>query len=367
MLLLGTNFFSDPKGNTINIDFEEGLLGQRQFRGVQSIRSFYNVNDVYYVCTVYCGDRFFRIRLFDLDWNEFDYPGTARTSLGCNPLSSIRFFQAFRVQFIPATMLITVPDYFQIFCRDKLAFNYAVKLYDPLSKMFEIYVDTDESLRMVLFGFNRILSAEGVEMDYNRDSGSAANTQVPVVAPDFEKVLSNYDVKASSLYLDSKFAKECWIKGRKSYRLTNDQSQFWDCKIRWTGRSSYECYLTCGWKKFYVFLHRIFSAEGVEMDYNRNSGSAANTQVPVAAPNFEKQLSNYDVKASSLGRKSYRLTNDQAQFWDCKIRWTARSSYECYLTCGWKKFCKENGLAAGDRIRFVVEDEEKGVIHILKN
>ncbi|QCE03700.1 hypothetical protein DEO72_LG8g1725 [Vigna unguiculata] len=279
MLLLGTNFFSDPKGNTINIEFEDGLLGQRQFRGVQSIRSFYNVNDVYYVCTVYYGDLFFRIRLFDLDWMKFDYPGTVKNSLGCNPLSSIRFFQAFRVQFIPATMLITVPDYFQIFCRDKLAFNYAVKLYDPLSKMFEIYVDTDESLRMGLFGFSRILSAEGVEMDYNRDSGSAANTQVPVVAPDFEKVLSNYDVNASSLYLDSKFATECWIKGRKSYRLTNDQSEFWDCKIRWTGRSS----------------------------------------------------------------------------------------YECYLTCGWKKFCKENGLAAGDRIRFVVEDEEKGVIYILKN
>ncbi|QCE15412.1 hypothetical protein DEO72_LG11g2423 [Vigna unguiculata] len=259
-LLLGTNFFSDPKGNTINIEFEDGLLGQRQFRGVQSIRSFYNVNDVYYVCTVYCGDRFFRIRLFDLDWTEFDYPGTAKTSLG-------------------STMLITVPDYFQIFCRDKLAFNYAIKLYDPLSKMFEIYVDTDESLRMVLFGFSRIFSAEGVEMNYNRDSGSAANTQVPVAAPDFEKVLTNYDVKASSLYLDSKFAKECLIKGRKSYRLTNDQSEFWDCKIRWTGRSS----------------------------------------------------------------------------------------YECYLTCGWKKFCKENGLAAGDRIKFVVEDEEKGVIHILKN
>ncbi|QCD86448.1 hypothetical protein DEO72_LG3g971 [Vigna unguiculata] len=169
-------------------------------------------------------------------------------------------------------MLITVPDYFQIFCRDKLAFHYAIKLYDPLSKMFEIYVDTDENLRMVLFGFSRIFSAEGVEMDYNRNSGSAANTQVPVAAPNFEKELSNYDVKASSLYLDSKFAKECLIKGRKSYRLTNDQAQFWDCKIRWTGRSS----------------------------------------------------------------------------------------YECYLTCGWKKFCKENGLAAGDRIRFVVEDEEKG-------
>jgi len=36
-------------------------------------------------------------------------------------------------------------------------------------------------------------------MDYNRDSGNAANTQVPIAAPDFEKVLSNYDVKASSL------------------------------------------------------------------------------------------------------------------------------------------------------------------------
>ena len=104
LLLLGTNYFSDPKRNTINIEFEQGLLGQRQLRGVQSIRSFYNINDVYYVCTVYCGDRYFRIRLFDLDWTEFEYPGKAKNSLGCNPLSSIRFFQAFRVQFIPATV-----------------------------------------------------------------------------------------------------------------------------------------------------------------------------------------------------------------------------------------------------------------------
>ena len=36
-------------------------------------------------------------------------------------------------------------------------------------------------------------------MDYNRDSANAPNNQVAVVAPDFEKVLSNYDVKASSL------------------------------------------------------------------------------------------------------------------------------------------------------------------------
>jgi len=104
-------------------------------------------------------------------------------------------------------------------------FNYAVKLYDPLSKMFEIYVDTYESLRMVLFGFSRyipyygltgpcylhlnyvgnnifllrIFSTEGIEMDYNRNSANASNTQVPVAIADFEKVLSNYDVKVSSL------------------------------------------------------------------------------------------------------------------------------------------------------------------------
>jgi len=104
LLLMGTNFFSDPKGNMINIEFEEGLLAQRQIQVVEKIRSFYNLNNVYYVCTVYCGDRYFRIRVFDLDWTEVEYPGKTKNSLACNPLSSIRFFQAFRVQFIPATV-----------------------------------------------------------------------------------------------------------------------------------------------------------------------------------------------------------------------------------------------------------------------
>jgi len=36
-------------------------------------------------------------------------------------------------------------------------------------------------------------------MDYNINLANASNTQVPVVVADFEKVLSNYDVKASSL------------------------------------------------------------------------------------------------------------------------------------------------------------------------
>ena len=66
-LLMGTNFFNDTKGNVINIEFEETLLAQRQFRAVEQIMWFYKLNDVYYVCSLYCGDQYFRIRVFDLD------------------------------------------------------------------------------------------------------------------------------------------------------------------------------------------------------------------------------------------------------------------------------------------------------------
>jgi len=40
-----------------------------------------------------------------------------------------------------------------MFCQEKISFNHPVKLYDPLAKKFEIFVDTDEGGRMVLFGF----------------------------------------------------------------------------------------------------------------------------------------------------------------------------------------------------------------------
>jgi len=101
---MGTNFFSDPKGNVINIEFEETLRTQRQFCAVEQVMWFYELNDVYYVCSLYCGDRYFRIRVFDRDWNEVVYPGRRNNGLARDPLSSVRFFQAFRVQFIPNTV-----------------------------------------------------------------------------------------------------------------------------------------------------------------------------------------------------------------------------------------------------------------------
>ncbi|QCD94579.1 hypothetical protein DEO72_LG5g2664 [Vigna unguiculata] len=166
-LLLGTNFFSDMKGKVINIEFEQTLLPQRQFRAIEQLMCFYELNDVYYVCSLYCGDRYFRIRLFDLDWNE-----------------------------------------------------------------------------VVIF------SVKGVEIDYKRDFDNGGSNKIEVASVDCEKILSPYDVRSSSLYLDAKFVKEGLVKGRKNYVLTNGHSQYWNCKIRWTGRSSFKCYLTCGWKKY---------------------------------------------------------------------------------------------------------------------
>ena len=42
------------------------------------------------------------------------------------------------------------------------------------------------------------------------------------------------------------------------------------------------------------------------------------------------------------------------------------TSFECYITCGWKRLCKENQLAAGDELKFVIDNQQKNVIHVIK-
>jgi len=49
-----------------------------------------------------------------------------------------------------------------------------------------------------------------------------------------------------------------------------------------------------------IFLHRIFSAQGIEIYYKRDLANASNTQVQVGFVDCEKILSNYDVQTSSL-------------------------------------------------------------------
>jgi len=112
-----------------------------------------------------------------------------------------------------------------MFCEQNISFNDPMKLYNPLTKKFEIYMDIDEGGRMVLFGFcqyvayygfvspcflhlnyvrnnifvHRIFSAEGVEIDYKRDFDNGCSNKVEVGFVDCEKILSPYDVGSSSL------------------------------------------------------------------------------------------------------------------------------------------------------------------------
>jgi len=76
--------------------------------------------------------------------------------------------------------------------------------------------------------------------------------------------------------------------------------------------------------------------------------------------------SNFAGQFLDKSRKSYLLTNETVIYWPCSIRWTRRSNFECYLTCGWKTFCKDNGLTAGDGIKFVIDDDKKNIIHVVK-
>jgi len=61
------NFFRDPKGNVLNIEFEESLIVEKKFCGSYKILSFYNLNEVYYACTLFNGDRNFKLWVFTLD------------------------------------------------------------------------------------------------------------------------------------------------------------------------------------------------------------------------------------------------------------------------------------------------------------
>jgi len=59
------------------MDFEEKLIRNRLFRISADFEDLYNLDDVHYICTLFCGDRYFRVRIFNLGWDEIRYPGLA--------------------------------------------------------------------------------------------------------------------------------------------------------------------------------------------------------------------------------------------------------------------------------------------------
>ncbi|QCD94603.1 hypothetical protein DEO72_LG5g2688 [Vigna unguiculata] len=184
-LVIGTNFFSDPRGNVFNIEFEERLLADR------------------------------KLRVFDVHWKEVRYPAVGNSGgsrklckLSCSP----RFFQCFRLMVDTSKLFIVLPEEFRMFCQDDLKLD------------------------------SKRVSSEPLNNDGNTSTGNGNHN--------LTKKLSQYDVESSCLYLHSNFAKQFLDKDRKRYFITNETCRRWPCRIRWTGRTCYECYITCGWKRF---------------------------------------------------------------------------------------------------------------------
>jgi len=113
-LVIGTNYFSDPGRNVLNIEFDENLVVERKFCGVTQILGFYNLHDMGYVCTLFCGDRYFRLRLFDLYWKEIEYHvvGQSRSTMGYDPFGLSRYFQCFRVKLLRSRVKCFIPYLF---------------------------------------------------------------------------------------------------------------------------------------------------------------------------------------------------------------------------------------------------------------
>ena len=74
-LVIGTNYFTDPMENVMNLEFEDDLINKGIFRVPYDFEDFYELDDLHYICTLFYGDRYFRIIIFDTNWTKIEYPG----------------------------------------------------------------------------------------------------------------------------------------------------------------------------------------------------------------------------------------------------------------------------------------------------
>jgi len=70
-LSFGTNYFTDLMGNVFYMEFEERLINNKLFRISSDFEEFYDLDDIH----LFCGDRYFRLRIFNMGWDEIQYPG----------------------------------------------------------------------------------------------------------------------------------------------------------------------------------------------------------------------------------------------------------------------------------------------------
>jgi len=76
--------------------------------------------------------------------------------------------------------------------------------------------------------------------------------------------------------------------------------------------------------------------------------------------------SEFVAKALVKKRTRYILVNAEGDCWPCTIRRSGRRNKECYLSCGWKEFCKQNKLKEGTIIRLGVDKEQSNFIYVME-
>ncbi|QCD87352.1 hypothetical protein DEO72_LG3g1886 [Vigna unguiculata] len=121
---------------------------------------------------------------------------------------------------------------------------------------------------------------------------------------------------------------------------------------------SAKCYSFKNW--FQSSISFVSPTWGIEIEYSPELVSNSNDYLSLRGydpvdfyHSMAKCLSANDAKSSSLylesefaakafvkKRARYLLVNAESDCWPCTIRRSGRRNKECYLSCGWKEFCK---------------------------
>ncbi|QCD94135.1 hypothetical protein DEO72_LG5g2214 [Vigna unguiculata] len=184
-LVIGTNYFTDPMGNVMNLEFEDNLISKGIFRVPYDFEDFYELDDLHYICNSYIAKE-------DLVWS--------------------RFLSSFRVKLCPTESMICLDAYFHLFWEKKLIYGEEMQFIDSCYKTFKFKFDVKANGTTVFRGgigkMFKLFPLEGMEIDYNINGASCSgsgNVGSDVADPGADyslvKCLTDYDVGASSLVL----------------------------------------------------------------------------------------------------------------------------------------------------------------------
>ncbi|QCD83103.1 hypothetical protein DEO72_LG2g3446 [Vigna unguiculata] len=216
-LVIGTNYFTDPMGNVLNLEFEDNLIKKGIFRIPYHFEEFYELEDLHYICTLFCGDRYFRIRIFDTNWTEIEYPGLGNSYIAEEDLVWSRFMSSFRVKLCPIESMICLDAYFHLFWEKKVIYGEEMQFIDPCYNTFKFKFDVKENGTTVFRG-------EGMEINYS--TNGACCSRSGNIGSDVADPGADYDVGASSLYLNASFVGTALSRSKKEYILSNGNGMY---------------------------------------------------------------------------------------------------------------------------------------------